>query len=156
RCRIARGDEILPRLRPQGALGARSLNIRLRLREHRARFLHALRGDIDLWSRRWRRSGHLWRWRRLWRLRFRSGRAARREDARDDHQFFRTFKHLRTLSRKRWSVNEIAPATFAPARVVRPKTDLYNLVLHEVCMRVIQKALTFDDVLLVPAHSTVL
>src|SRR5437764_13003228 len=33
---------------------------------------------------------------------------------------------------------------------------LYNFVLHEVCMRVIQKALTFDDVLLVPAHSTVL
>src|SRR3954453_22849904 len=33
---------------------------------------------------------------------------------------------------------------------------LYNFVLHEACMRVIQKALTFDDVLLVPAHSTVL
>src|SRR4051812_28331090 len=33
---------------------------------------------------------------------------------------------------------------------------LYNFVLHEACMRLIQKALTFDDVLLVPAHSTVL
>src|SRR6478672_3970575 len=35
---------------------------------------------------------------------------------------------------------------------------LYNLVLSEGFgpMRVIQKALTFDDVLLVPAHSTVL
>src|SRR6266498_1078488 len=45
----------------------------------------------------------------------------------------------------------------ASGAVVRAGGDRYNFVLRRgFPMRVIQKALTFDDVLLVPAHSTVL
>src|SRR4029450_3285584 len=43
------------------------------------------------------------------------------------------------------------------ARRIGRKPDLYTpLLRHEDIMRLVQKALTFDDVLLVPAHSAVL
>src|SRR5512146_118216 len=51
-------------------------------------------------------------------------------------------------------MKDVAPAAFEA--FCRPLPAAYNAEFANVAMRVIQRALTFDDVLLVPAHSVVL